>query len=165
MARKKINTHVKLGTAVKIWHNSNIYGTANALVHIGDYTQIGSFCEIKPGTTIGKRCRVQSYVFISNHTKIGDDVFIGPHASFLNDKYPTAKAARNKSWQLSPVVVKRGATIGGGAIIGPGVTIGTSAVIGMGAVVAKNVASHEIVAGNPACVIGHTTDPKYFNSF
>lgn len=40
-------------------------------------------------------------------------------------------------------------------IIG-GITIEDDAMVGAGAVVVKDVAPHEIVAGNPAKVIGHT---------
>ena len=47
--------------------------------------------------------------------------------------------------------------VGARAFILPGVTIGTGAVVGAGAVVAKDVQDWEIVAGNPARVIGRRT--------
>ena len=82
------NKFVHLGGNVKIWHHSNIYGTRKYPVQIGDDTQVGSFCEVKPGVTIGRRCRLQSFIFISEMTEISDDVFIGPHVLILNDKQP-----------------------------------------------------------------------------
>jgi maltose O-acetyltransferase len=40
----------------------------------------------------------------------------------------------------------------------PGVSIGKNAVVGAQAVVTKNVQENEIVAGNPARVIGNRTE-------
>lgn len=49
-----------------------------------------------------------------------------------------------------PVVIKRGAWIGGGSIILKGVVIGEYSVIGAGSVVTRSVPAGEIWAGNPA---------------
>ena len=51
---------------------------------------------------------------------------------------------------VAPVTIKEKAFIGTGAILLPGVTIGKGGVVGAGAVVTKDVASGEVVAGNPA---------------
>ena len=53
-----------------------------------------------------------------------------------------------------PIDIKAGAWIGTDAFIGPGVTVGAGALIGARAVVVANVAERNIVAGNPARVIG-----------
>jgi putative colanic acid biosynthesis acetyltransferase WcaF len=53
-----------------------------------------------------------------------------------------------------PIDVRGGAWIGTEAFIGPGVTVGAGALVGARAVVVANVAEHDIVAGNPARVIG-----------
>ncbi|HCM37114.1 MAG: Transferase hexapeptide repeat containing protein [Candidatus Gottesmanbacteria bacterium GW2011_GWB1_43_11] len=159
------NKFVHLGGNVKIWHHSNIYGTRKYPVQIGDDTQVGSFCEVKPGVTIGRRCRLQSFIFISEMTEISDDVFIGPHVLILNDKYPTtAKIFQNK-YVPQPARIAHHVTIGGGAIIGPDIKLGHHAVIGMGAVVVKSVAPYAIVAGNPARIIGRVNDKKYQKNF
>lgn len=160
-----INEFVKIGSNVKIWNFCNLYGTGENVVTIGNNTQIGSFTEIKPGVFIGKYCRIQSYVFISDFTNIGNYVFIGPHVSILNDKHPTSIKTINKTWKLNPCIINDYVSIGAGAVIGPGVKIGKYSVIGMGAVVIKNISNFEIVAGNPARVIGKTTDYKYRNLF
>jgi len=157
--------HTRLGKGTKIWNYCNIYGLVNKPVFIGDHTQIGSFTEIKPGVTIGKRCHIQAHVFISDDTIIEDEVFVGPHALFLNDKYPTSRTASDKSWQVLPSKICKGASIGGGAIIGPGVEIGKYAVVGMGAVVIKSVPAFRVVVGNPAHIIGDVTSHKYASFF
>ena len=86
---------------------------------------------------------------------IEDDVFIGHHVCFINDLFPRAcrpdgTLQTDVDWKVIPIVVERRATIGSGAVILGGVTIGAGAIVGAGAVVTKSVASHTVVAGNPA---------------
>lgn len=151
-----IREDVKIGEGSNIWHFCNLYGC-----EVGKNTQVGSYSEIKENAVIGDNCRLQSYIFIPEGTKIGNGVFIGPNVTFLNDKYPTAKKAIGKKWNLESVVVEDNASIGGGAVILPGVRIGTGAFIGAGSVVTKNVPSYAIVYGNPARVMGKVTQEKY----
>jgi len=111
---------------------------------------IGTFVEIQRGAKIGKRCRIQSHTFICEGVTIEDEVFVGHGVVFINDKKPTMEKTLNKTWQLSPVLVKKGSSIGSGAIIMGGVTIGEKAVIGAGAVVTKDVPAGATVVGVPA---------------
>ena len=55
-----------------------------------------------------------------------------------------------EDWELLPILVKRGASIGSNATILGGVTIGEQAMVGAGAVVARDVPDFEIVKGVPA---------------
>jgi len=151
-----IREDVKIGENTDIWHFCNLYGCT-----IGKNTQIGSYCEIKEGSIIGDGCRFQSYVFVSESTLIGKNVFVGPRVIFLNDKYPTAKKAINKSWKLEKVVVEDEVSIGGNVTILPGVKIGYKAFVGGGSVVTKDVPEYSIVCGNPARIIGRVNDEKY----
>jgi acetyltransferase-like isoleucine patch superfamily enzyme len=57
-------------------------------------------------------------------------------------------------WELSPTLVKQGASIGANATIVCGITIGEFALIGAGAVVTKDVPAYAIVVGVPARVVG-----------
>lgn len=151
-----IRKDVKIGKKTNIWHFCNLYGC-----EIGKNTQIGCYCEIKDDAVIGDMCRFQSYVFVSEGTQIGDNVFVGPRVTFLNDKYPTAKKAINKSWKLDKVVVEDKVSIGGGVTILPGVKIGYRAFIGGGSVVTKDVPEFAVVCGNPARIVGNVNDEKY----
>ena len=112
---------------------------------IGKGTKIGSYVEIA-NSTVGKNCNIQAFVSISNGTIIEDNVFIGPGVRILNDKYPP-------SGKLEPVIIRKGASIGGGAVILPGVIIGENAIIGAGSVVTKNIKNYDVVVGNPATSI------------
>lgn len=134
-----------MGKNVKTYDFINLYEC-----EIGDDTQVGTFVEIQRGVKIGKRCRIQSHTFICEGVTIEDDVFIGHGVMFINDKNPSAASAQNKSWSMSPVIVKEGASIGTGAIIMGGVSIGKNAVIGAGAVVTRSVPDNETFIGVPA---------------
>ena len=74
-------------------------------------------------------------------------MFIGHGVMFVNDRQPRA---HSPDWQLEPVLVKRGASIGSDAVILCGVTIGDGAMVGAGAVVTRDVAAGAIVKGIPA---------------
>ncbi|RJR21080.1 MAG: N-acetyltransferase, partial [Desulfobacteraceae bacterium] len=71
---------------------------------------------------------------------------------FTNVINPRAELSRKH--QLLETLVKKGATIGANATIVCGITLGRYSFVGAGAVVTKDVADHELVAGNPARRIG-----------
>ena len=160
----QIAPDVKLGRDVVIYHFVNLYGC-----EIGDETRIGSFVEIQKGARIGHRCKVSSHTFICEGVTVEDEVFIGHGVTFINDNYPRATSAArdlqtDSDWQVTPTVVKRGASIGSGATILGGVLIGPGAIVGAGAVVTKDVPADTIVAGNPARIIRTLkSEPKIAN--
>src|SRR5437868_9367599 len=103
---------------------TNLYGC-----RIGDGTRIGPFVEIQRGAVVGARCKIQSHTFICDGVTIEDEVFVGHGVMFVNDKRPRATAAggalqTEEDWELLPIVVERGASIGSGAVILGGVRIG-----------------------------------------
>ena len=111
---------------------------------IGKGTKIGAYVEIG-NATIGKNCSIQAKCYICPSTVIEDNVFLGPGVITLNDKYPPSGG---KHW--APVVIKKGASIGGGSIILPGVTIGEKAMVGAGSIVTKDVPAGEVWCGTQA---------------
>lgn len=135
---------------VVVFSFTNLYGC-----RIGHGTRVGPFVEIQRGATIGRNCKIQSHTFICDGVRIGDGVFVGHGVMFVNDKFPKAtnergELAEESDWELLPVVVGDGATIGSGAVVLGGVSIGENALVGAGAVVTKDVAPGEVVAGVPA---------------
>jgi maltose O-acetyltransferase len=60
--------------------------------------------------------------------------------------------------KVGKVTIGRKTFIGAGSIILPGVTIGDNVIIGAGSVVSKNIPDNSVAAGNPAVVIGSTSD-------
>ena len=121
----------------------NLYGCK-----IGRDCKIAAFVEIQRGVVIGNRCKVEAYAFIPTGVTIEDEVFVGPHAVFTNDLHPRAVG----EWDVTPTLVKRGASIGANATVVCGVTIGEKAMVGAGAVVTRDVPAGALVVGNPAKV-------------
>ena len=156
-----VNEFVQIGEGSKIWRFCNVYGTKEHPVIIGDDTQIGSFCEIKPEVFIGNHCRLQSYVFIPEGVLIKDKIFIGPRVTFTNDRYPDIEKTLNGKWNKTYTTVSSGASIGAGVVVNPGAHIGKCAIIGSGAVLIKEVPDYAIVVGNPGRIIGDIRDRKY----
>jgi len=150
-----IGADVNIADSVNIPHPElvNIYGCT-----IDRETKIGPFVEIQKNVVIGARCKISSHSFICEGVTIEDEVFVGHGVMFINDRYPRSTAGgkikTTEDWEVTPTLVKRGASIGSGAVIMCGVTIGESAMVGAGAVVTRDVPDHAIAVGVPAKVIG-----------
>jgi acetyltransferase-like isoleucine patch superfamily enzyme len=132
---------------------------------IGEGTTIWAFVHLLPGVRVGKKCNVCDHCFAEGGVTLGDnitlkcgiylwqgtvledDVFVGPNVVFTNDTHPRSK---NKDYNLQPVVVLKGASLGANSTILAGTTIGRYALIGIGSVVTRDVPNHALVYGNPA---------------
>ncbi|WP_410595494.1 hypothetical protein [Amycolatopsis sp. lyj-23] len=84
---------------------------------------------------------------------------ISPQIVLTEDRTPRATRPDGQrqgsgDWTSTPVIVRRGATVGAGARVAPGVEIGPYAVVGIGAVVLGEAAAHALVLGNPARAVG-----------
>ena len=141
-----------------------IHKLADCQAPIPDSTRVWQFCVIMPDTKIGENCNICSHCLIENDVVIGnnvtvkcgvylwdgmrieDDVLIGANVTFTNDKYPRSK----RPFNLLPITIKKGASIGAGAVVLGGVTIGEKAMIGVGSVVTHDVPDGELWYGNPA---------------
>ena len=124
----------------------NLYGCA-----VGDDTKIVACVEILKGASIGSRCKTSSHTFICEGVTIEDDVFVGH--GVINDRHPRAsvneRLQTQADWDVIPLQVKRGASIGSGAVIMCGVTVGEHALIGAGAAVLHDVPDHATMVGVP----------------
>lgn len=138
-----IEAGAKIGKGVKIWDYAHIRKKAS----VGDNSVIGRNVQIDCDVQVGSGCKIQNGVSVYSGVTLEDDVFVGPFAVFTNDLRPRAF---NKSWQIVPTVVRKGASIGANATIVCGNEIGEYAMIAAGSVVTKPVQAYQLVAGVPA---------------
>ena len=132
-----------VGAGTTIWHHSHVRGGAT----IGQSCNLGKNVYVDAGVRIGDRVKIQNNVSVYHGVEIEDDVFVGPSAVFTNDLRPRAHA---EDWQVTPTLVRTGASIGANATIVCGIEIGPDAMVAAGAVVTRTVRPHQLVAGNPA---------------
>ena len=143
----EVSPDADIGEGTKIWNHSQVREGAR----IGKNCNFGKNVYIDSDVQIGDNVKIQNNVNVYHGVTIEDDVFLGPSMTFTNDMYPRAV---NNGWVVTPILVKKGASIGANATITPGVTIGEYAMVGAGSVVTRNVPAHTLVVGNPAKIIG-----------
>lgn len=138
-----IDPRAQIGAGTKIWVNVQIREQAS----VGIDCILSKDVYIDTGVSVGDRCKIQNGVSVYHGVTLGDDVFVGPNACFTNDRMPRAF---NAEWQITPTVVRNGASIGANATVVCGVTIGEYAMVAAGSVVTRDVAPFTLVIGNPA---------------
>jgi UDP-2-acetamido-3-amino-2,3-dideoxy-glucuronate N-acetyltransferase len=141
---------VTFGVDVIVYPFTNLYGC-----RIGDRTRVGAFVEIQRGASIGADCKIQSHTFVCDGVRIDDGVFVGHGVMFVNDRRPRVLNAAGEpqtehDWELAPIRVHEGASLGSGTVVVGPVTIGRGALVGAGAVVTRDVEAGATVAGVPA---------------
>ena len=151
-----VSPKATIGHGTKIWHQAQIRED----VHIGPNCIIGKDVYVDFGVSIGANSKLQNGVYVYRGTTVEDGVFLGPGVILTNDKSPRAinpdgSLKSGADWQIGPIHIKRGASLGAGSIVLPGVTIGKFAMIGAGAVVTRDVPPHGLVYGSPSRLHGY----------
>lgn len=144
----------RIGAGTRVWHQAQV----------ADDVEIGTGCTLGKSCYVGAGSRLGADVKIGNHAdvfgaQLDDEVMISPQAVLTEDRAPRATRPDGQrqgpgDWTSTPVIVRRGATIGAGARVAPGVAIGQYALVGIGAVVLRDVAPHALVLGNPGRAVG-----------
>lgn len=161
-ATADIEDDVSVGPGTSVWHRAHIRTRAR----VGADCVIGGNVFIDEGVSIGDRVKIQSGALVYHGVTVDDGVFIGPGAILTNDRFPRAVApdgslADADDWEVSPIHLHTGCSVGAGAIVVAGNDIGAYALVGAGAVVTRTVPSHALVVGSPArrigwvCACGH----------
>jgi len=146
---------VRVGAGSSVWNRAQVRAGAS----IGAECIVGRDAFIDEGVTIGDRVKIQNAALVYHGVTVEDGVFIGPNAILTNDRFPraitaTGELARADDWEVSPILLRRGCSIGAGAVVVAGTVIGRFATVGAGAVVTRDVTDHALVAGNPARRLG-----------
>lgn len=142
-----IDAGAQIGENSKIWHYAHIRDGAI----IGNDVIVGKSSYIDTNTIIGDQVKIQNLVSVYSGVTIENKVFVGPHVVFTNDLFPRATG----DWEITPTLVKQGASIGANSTVICGITIGENALIGAGSVVTKDVPDFALVRGNPARIAGY----------
>jgi acetyltransferase-like isoleucine patch superfamily enzyme len=146
---------VSVGRGTSVWQRAQL----GVGVSIGTECIVGRDVFIDHGVIVGDRVKIQNRALLYHGVTVEDGVFIGPGAILTNDRFPRAitssgDLARSGDWQLSPILLRYGCSIGAGAVIVAGVEVGRFATVGAGAVVTRDVPGHALVAGSPAHRLG-----------
>ena len=154
-ATADLEPDVSVGSGTSIWHRAQVRTGAV----IGSDCVIGRDAFIDEGVSIGDKVKIQNAALVYHGVTVEDGVFIGPGAILTNDRYPraitsTGELARADDWEVSPIAIRFGSSIGAGAVVVAGVDVGEFATVGAGAIVTRDVPSHALVVGNPARRIG-----------
>lgn len=154
-ATADLEPDVAVGPGTSIWHRAQVRTGAT----LGADCIVGRDAFIDEGVAIGDKVKIQNGALIYHGVTVGNGVFIGPGAILTNDRYPravtsTGDLARAEDWEVSPIELEDGCSIGAGAVVVAGVTIGRYATVGAGAIVTRDVPNHALVVGNPARRLG-----------
>ncbi|WP_422770255.1 acyltransferase [Plantactinospora sp. WMMC1484] len=139
----EVDEGARIGDGTKVWHLAHVRSTAQ----VGAGCVIGRNVYVDANVVVGDLVKIQNNVSVYQGVTIEDEVFVGPCAVFTNDLRPRAQ---NPDWQITPTMVRRGASIGANATLVCGIEIGEYAMIAAGSVVTKDVKPYQLVAGNPA---------------
>jgi UDP-2-acetamido-3-amino-2,3-dideoxy-glucuronate N-acetyltransferase len=147
----EVSPDAHVGAGTRIWRQVQVREHA----HLGETCTIGKGVYIDAHVHIGSNVKIQNHVSVFEGVTLEDGVFVGPHVCFTNDLLPRAITPNGKlksadDWEITPTLVKYGASIGAGSVIICGITIGEFALIGAGSVVTRDVPPHALVFGNPA---------------
>jgi UDP-2-acetamido-3-amino-2,3-dideoxy-glucuronate N-acetyltransferase len=150
-----VSPRAQIDAGCRIWHGAQV----REGVCIGSECIIGKNVYVDFDVRIGSRCKIQNNSSVYHGATVEDGVFIGPHVCITNDRLPRAITPQgdlkgNDDWEVGPVTLKYGCSVGAGSILLPGVTVGRFALIGAGSVVTRDVPDHGLVIGNPARLIG-----------
>lgn len=150
-----VSPDAHIGEGTRIWHEAQVREGAR----VGAECVLGKGVYVDRDVVIGDRCKIQNRASLFHGVTLEDGVFVGPHVIFANDRFPRAVNPDNTlksddDWEVEPVLVRHGASIGAGAVVLPGVIIGAWAMIAAGAIVTASVPAHAILRGNPARITG-----------
>jgi UDP-2-acetamido-3-amino-2,3-dideoxy-glucuronate N-acetyltransferase len=154
-ATADLEADVSIGPRTSVWNRAQLRTGSR----VGADCVVGRDVFIDEGVVLGDRVKVQNAALVYHGVTVENGVFIGPNAILTNDRYPravtsTGELASAADWEVGPITLREGSSIGAGAIVIAGTDVGRFGMVGAGSVVTRNVPDHALVAGNPARRLG-----------
>ncbi|HLF27248.1 MAG TPA: acyltransferase [Anaerolineae bacterium] len=152
----EVSSQALIGAGTRVWHQAQVREGAR----LGRNCIVGKGVYIDFGVSVGDNVKLQNGVYVYHGATVEDGVFLGPGVILTNDANPRAinpdgSLKSDADWQIGPITIRYGASIGAGSIVLPNVTVGRFALVGAGSVVTRDVPDHAIVVGAPARPIGY----------
>lgn len=162
LKEEKEHSPARIGNRCTIGTNAIIYvdakledevfvadlATIREKVTIGRQTIIGRGVAVENQCSIGSYCKIETNAYITAFSTIEDHVFVAPGVVTSNDNYMGRTEKRLSAFR--GCTIRRGGRVGANATLLPGLVVEEDGVIGAGSVATKQVASANIVVGNPA---------------
>ena len=147
-----LNRYIFFSNSLRMWVYRKVVKLkigANTILWVGNMINAPEQLTIGRNTIIGP-----NNVFLSRGgVEIGNNVNISGFSFFISQGHHLVGSDFTKT-KLKKIQIKDRAWIATNSTIMPGVIIKEGGVVGAGSVVTKNVEAWNIVAGNPARVIG-----------
>ncbi len=140
----------RIGKHTHIYHNTVLLEATL----VGHHTKIGALCHSHGHCKIGNFVTAVSLCHFTTYMEIQDGVLLGSGVDTANSMYPNSRIHPKHLGKIEPIVIEKGARVGGATVINPGVVIGQEALVGSGSVVTKSIPAFAIAYGVPAKVAG-----------
>ncbi|MEM0951444.1 MAG: acyltransferase [Cyanobacteria bacterium P01_H01_bin.74] len=132
--------------------------TVHQFSHVMSNAIIGRSCKIGRNVTIESGVMVGNFVDIMHNSQINsgviveDNVYCGFSVVFEDTR--RIRATPKTISQVSPTIVRKGASIGANTTVASGNTIGQFSFIEAGSIVDRNIPDFAVACGNPIQLIG-----------
>ena len=116
-----VSPRATIGEGASIWHQCQVREGAT----IGPESILGKNVYVDFDVCIGSRVKIQNNCSVYHGATIEDGVFLGPHVVLTNDLYPRAinpdgTLKGNDDWEVGPIRICYGASIGARSVVLPG---------------------------------------------
>lgn len=150
---------VQIGKNCFIAPEARLFAEPGRPIIIGDNSYIAADAVIHGPVTIGKNVSINHHVTVDGGSKgiqIGDNVRIAAYCQLyaFNHGMAADRLICAQPTSSQGITIKDDVWLGANVGIVDGVTINEHAIVGMGSQITRDVAPFNIMAGNPARIIG-----------
>ena len=169
--QKEVQAYFQMMETIQIGQNcfiapeAKLFAEPGRPIIIGDNSYIAADCVIHGPVTLGKSVSINHHVTMDGGSKgihIGNHSRIAAHCQLyaFNHGMLADKLICEQPTQSRGIWIGEDVWLGANVGVVDGIRIEDHAVVGMGSQVTRKVEAYQIVAGNPAHIIGDRRDKK-----